>query len=718
MRYRFGLYILDTTRRELLRTGTSIPLAPKSYQVLVYLVEHRDRLVIREELLEAVWPDIYVDTSAVARHVGLVRKAVGDSRQRQQVIVTRPKQGYRFIAEVVTEDADMVSPISPEPSELLSPVPQDVAPEPLEPLVPCRHCGEAVTLGALYCSACGRPLTPAEATSEVAADDADSTYHVMAGERKPVTVLCMIIDTATPLDLDCLDDVLEALKPFVERVVGPYGGYLYSATSDGLELFFGLPETQEDHAQRAVLAALALQQQWDDFIANLKFLPELKLTFRMGVHTGLVVVKPFHGAQEMTPTVVGNVAAMAAEAARQADIEQIVVSSAVALLVRDVVALEKQLLTTMVQPSSLMPYYCVMSRHHGVEVAVDTSWGDEPRRRLVGREEELGLLQTYFDRAVAEHGQVIGIMGPPGMGKSRLLRAFRPHVRAAGAQYLMGCCRSYGAVTPYAVVGEIVQQWFGILESDDASTRSAKVSHGCRTLNVEPATILSLWGAEDATKVEATPPPAQVRSQLFSALHQMIAMASQHQPLVLVIEDLHWVDPSSEAYLMSLVERLDRLPLLFLVTYRSGYQPPWATWAIGVQMALAPLSSAESVAVMQEVFQHREVADTLRREIEAKAQGNSLFLEELARSVVEQEEAETGTLAVPDAVQTVLAARIDRLSPEAKSLLQTAAVFGPEVPLAPLQAVMVWSQATLEEGLSQLRTAAFLYESQAGLEPV
>lgn len=174
----------------------------------------------------------------------------------------------------------------------------------------------------------------------------------------------------------------------------------------------GFPETQEDHAQRAVLAALALQQQWDDLIANLKFLPELKLTFRMGVHTGLVVVKPFHGAQEMTPTVVGNVAAMAAEAARQADIEQIVVSSAVALLVRDVVALEKQLLTTMVQPSSLMPYYCVMSRHHGVEVAVDTSWGDEPRRRLVGREEELGLLQTYFDRAVAEHGQVIGIMGP------------------------------------------------------------------------------------------------------------------------------------------------------------------------------------------------------------------------------------------------------------------------------------------------------------------
>jgi adenylate cyclase len=196
-----------------------------------------------------------------------------------------------------------------------------------------------------------------------------------------------------------------------------------------------------------------------------------------------------------------------------------------------------------------------------------------------------------------------------------------------------------------------------------------------------------------------------------------MSQSRECQPLVVAIEDFLWVDPSTEAFLSSLVEAIDRLPVLLLVTYRSGYQPPWGRSSFATQIALSPLTGSESWELMQTVLQDRDVDRSTYRQIEAKAQGNPFFLEEFARALEAEEADGDETLHIPYTVQTLLAARLDRLSPNAKYLLQIAAVFGSQVPLASLQAVVAWTDATLSESLEQLRAAELLYESHLCLEP-
>ena len=548
MHYLFDDYTLDTARRELLHAAGVVPLEPKAYQVLVYLMEHRDRLVNKEELLDHIWPEIYVHDNAVARCVAALRQVLGDSPQRQQIIQTRRGQGYRFVASVVVQ-AD-VEPVQTSVSDASHPA----------PALPASP-------GAIL----PEPPTPVAAQ--------------VAEERKRVTVLCgtLALSATASRDVDDFHELVEAVTAMVQQVVQPYGGTLLEVSVDQIVVVFGAPQAQEDHAPRAVLAALGLQEQWRELLAAQDW--GFTESLRFGLDTGFVVVRQSPATTPARPVaLVGDVASQAMRLAWRPEAGVILLSAATAALVADVVRLEAL-------PEEA---WRVVDRRAETSITQHTP--------CVGRGGELATLHTCLAHAEAGHGQVVGIAGPAGMGKTRLLEEFRHSLADRTLRYLAGRCQSYGQATPYFPLRELVRQWCQATDADDATACTAKVQASLEALGLAPDTwaepLLHLLGVSLSPDVEAGISPQAWRRRTFAVLHQLIEQSPQ-QPCVVVIENLHWIDATSEAYLSALVERLSGLRLLLLVTYRPGYQPPWQASSSATQLALAPLTPIESQQVVR-----------------------------------------------------------------------------------------------------------------------
>jgi len=287
-------------------------------------------------------------------------------------------------------------------------------------------------------------------------------------------------------------------------------------------------------------------------------------------------------------------------------------------------------------------------------------------------------------------------------GKSRFLYEFRHQVRHQPLTFLAGRCVSYGQASPYLPLLNLLRQACGLTDSDTPVETAARVAQYLQAVGMESEAwgpyVLRVLGRDGGT--EPMPPlgPQALRTRIFEALIQMQLNASHQRPLLLEVEDVHWIDPTSEEWLMALVERLAGVPILLLLSYRSEYHPAWIGKCYATQLALQRLTAHESQRVVRAVLSPQAVPDRLVRAIVAKGQGNPFFLEELAQTAVEQG-AQHPTLVIPETVQAVLAARLDRLPPEAKALLQVAAVIGTEVPGTLLQVVTACSEATLRPNL-------------------
>jgi predicted ATPase len=306
-------------------------------------------------------------------------------------------------------------------------------------------------------------------------------------------------------------------------------------------------------------------------------------------------------------------------------------------------------------------------------------------------------------------------MGEPGMGKSRLLYEFVQHLSGKAVTYVEGHCLSYGNITPYLPVLDLLRHLCGITDADSPETLAAKV-HGCLgetggDLSDDAPYLLQLLGVSEDGERLATLSPQTLKTRTFATLQQLCIQRSRQQPLVLAVEELHWIDPTSEEWLASLVESLALIPLLLLTTYRPGYRPLWTDKSYATQLALTRLTPEASCAVVQSVPQTPPLSDALRREIVGKAAGHPFFLEELTRDIVAHADRHA-TLVIPDTVQAVLAARMDQLPPEEKRLLQTAAVIGMDMPLPLLQAVAELPDDALNRGLAHLQAVEFLYETR------
>ncbi|MBI3454709.1 MAG: AAA family ATPase [Candidatus Rokubacteria bacterium] len=619
----------------------------------------------------------------------------------------------------------------------------------------CAACGTENPPTFKFCSECGSPLgaarpaaPPAAAPAhEAAVSPKDAIFRVqeaklpsytpahlaekiltsraaLEGERKAVTVLFADVAGFTelagrlhPEDLHAvMDGCFERLSGAVHR----YEGTINQFTGDGIMALFGAPIAREDHAERAIHAALAIQTaiaEYGEALAREKGIP---FRMRIGLHSGSVVVGRIGDNLRMDYTAQGDTVNLAARLEQACPPGEVLVSEATRRLAEGAFAFRAvPPLSVKGKAAPVTAFEVVGRRARRARVELAAERGLTP---LVGRERELEHLRQAFEGAREGRGQVVGIVGEAGVGKSRLLFEFRRE-QEGRAIYLEGRCISFGQTIPFLPLVEMLKRGLRIDEGDRDDTIREKVLRGLQLAGAEERWtpfLLNLLGVEtDDPAVKGITAEAR-RRYTFEALRNLTLAQSARRPIVFAIEDLHWVDQPSQDFFRYLAEQSARAAVLVVVTYRPGYAHPWGDKSYYSQIALAPLSDQESERVVESVLGVRALPLEVKNLICQKAEGNPFYLEELTRAFVD-----AGILArtnggytlargvtpqdVPDTVQGVIMARIDRLAETHKRTIQTAAVVGREFTLRLLRQITD-IQERLEESLADLRALEFIYE--------
>ena len=448
------------------------------------------------------------------------------------------------------------------------------------------------------------------------------------------------------------------------------------------------------------------------------------IQIRVGLNSGEVVVGAIGNDLKMDYTAVGQTVHLASR------MEQMATPGSV-LMTPDALRLAEGY----VQVKSLGPV-SVKGLTEPVEVYEVTGVGVARSRlqaaaargltRFVGRDAETEQLRKALEQARADHGQVVGVVGEPGLGKSRLFFEFIHSHRTQGWLILESGSVSYGKATPYLPVIDLLKVYFKIQDRDDQREIREKVTGKLLTLDKSlestlPAFLALLDVPVDDPMWQALD-PSQRRQQTLGAVKRLLLRESQVQPLILLFEDLHWIDSETQAMLESLVESLPTSRLLLLVNYRPEYQHGWANKTYYTQLRLDPLPPESAGEILNSVLGNDHGLQSLKELLIERTEGNPFFLEESVRTLVETKvlagergnyhlEKKVESTQVPATVQAVLAARIDRLPPEEKQLLQSAAVIGKDIPFSLLQAITELSDEELRRGLTHLQAAEFLYET-------
>ena len=583
----------------------------------------------------------------------------------------------------------------------------------------CPSCGAGNPPEHKFCGQCGVPLDPPslrESTApkpDVLKPQTLGPVSTLPGEMKRVTVMFCDIVNSTPMTerlgpegmRDLVGSFLESSLAEVRR----YGGTAPQFTGDGFMALFGAPFTHEDHVRRALLAALAIQRTLPEGDSTAD--PERsELTVRIGIHTGPVVFGPITENLPMDYTVIGDTANVAARLEQAAEPGTILVSEATRLLAQGYARVEPVgplILKGKAEPISAYRLLGVSHRRSGLRES-------SPARTavFVDRESEFAILNNFLRQVENGHGQAVGLVGEPGIGKSRLLAEFRRQVTNGRATWVEGRCLSYGTAIPYLLVLDLLRSNCGILETDEPDIVVEKVHSGLREVGMDPddnrAVLLHLLEIKDVASSPALSNPEAVKSKAFEAFRLLAVKGSQRRPLILVLEDLHWVDTVSEEFLGFLAENIRDARVLLLATYRPGYRPPWIDKSYAGQTPLQPLSREDSMQMVRSVLRAEHLIDLVTQEIVAKADGNPFFLEQLALHAGEARDVRSD-LMVPNTIHDVVMARIDRLPAETKRLLQTAAVIGREFPLRVLTAV--WQgPGSADDRLRELSRLEFVDE--------
>ncbi len=538
------------------------------------------------------------------------------------------------------------------------------------------------------------PPPPARAlrayTPSYLAEKILTSRSALEGERKQVTVLFADLKGSMELLADrdpeearqLLDPVLERMMAAVHR----YEGTVNQIMGDGIMALFGAPIAHEDHAVRACYAALAMQTVLRRYSDEVRRTQGLAVHFRVGLNAGEVVVRAISNDLHMDYSAIGQTVHLAARMEQLATPGNILLTAATLRLVEGVVrvhALGPIPVKGLAEPVEVFELVGASAIYRRLQASAAHGL-----TRFVGRETELETLTQALVRAGTGHGQVIAVLGEAGVGKSRLVYEFLQSHRTQGWRVLESASVSYSKATPYFPVIDLLKRYAHVDEHEDTRTIRAKVTGHVLTLDATlqealPA-LLSLLEAlpEDSPFLHLD--PLQRRQRTLEALQRLLLRESQVQPLLLVCEDLHWIDSETQALLDSLVERLPTAHLLLLVNYRPEYQHSWGSKTYYTQLRLDPLLPASAAAVLQALLGDDPSLAPLTPLLVERTEGNPFFLEESVRTLVETGGlvGEPGayrlaqalpTMQMPATVQAVLAARIDRLPPEDKRLLQTAA---------------------------------------------
>jgi len=538
------------------------------------------------------------------------------------------------------------------------------------------------------------------------------------GERKTVTVLACDIDFHAvgpggregggELDPELVHTLLDRFLALAREEVEHFEGRVRQMRSRGVMALFGAPAALEDHPYRAVLAALALMRRLDEENEELARRHGAGWEARMGLASGPVV---FGGESQLA---VGEAPTAASRLRQRAGPGEILAGGRFRRLV------EGRFLWQAWEGESSdaeEETFLVRGLLEEAEVRPITLTGGS-LSPFVGRLQELALLEQAWGEARAGRGQVVGLAGEAGAGKTRLLREFARRHGTDGARTLRGHCLPYGAGVPYLPWLILLRRGAGVGVRDREAAAGEKLAAWLRELGVDPEPalpyILRLFDMRPGTEALDGLDAQIIQHRTFEHLRQLLLTASRKAPLVLEIEDLHWIDKTSEDLLASLIDPIGAARVLVLATYRSGYRPRFMDRSYATQISVQRLSPEDSRGLVAGILARDEApdglnVDTLATDILEKAEGNPFFLEELAWSWLELGEAR-GRTTLPDTIQGLLMARLDRLPEEHKRLLQTASVLGREFSRTLLAAV--WDSPTpIDPLLADLLRWEFLQEA-------
>ena len=589
----------------------------------------------------------------------------------------------------------------------------------------CASCGASNLPTAHFCTNCGKRLGAAGAL----ADGAHAAPLPPEGERKEVSVLFADISGSLALivdrDPEAADAILSEIMERMRDAVNRYGGTVNKMRGDGIMALFGAPRAQEDHAARACCAAVAIRSLTQERLQEIKDIPEIVVKVRIGINSGEAVVRRMRTDISVDYDAVGDVVHLASRMEQIAEPGTINITG-------DTLRLAEGLVET--RPLGAQP---IKGISRPIEVYELTGIAAAP---LVGRpasplgltpftnrKTELEMLHQALAEAGLARGQIVAVAGEAGFGKSRLVTEFLSSPSVKGWATLRAASRSYDSLTNYLPFVRIFQKLLAIgpneaPEAIGAKVRERLVELGADVDRVCPA-LLYLLGAESDDHLWRALEPTARRQRLIDAIRTVLLLLCRAQPLILVVEDLHWIDTETQSALEHIVDSLPRVPILCILTYRPEYRDEWSGRSYYRHIRLGALREEDASKLLQSLIGTDAQVDRLKRMLLDRTEANPFFLEEQVYSLVDdrtlvgergayQVATAVDLLRIPGTVRAVLSARIDRLPHREKRILQSAAVIGETVTLPILGLVENLSEREMQDAIATLRRAELLYETQ------
>ncbi|MEE8166710.1 MAG: adenylate/guanylate cyclase domain-containing protein, partial [Myxococcota bacterium] len=602
----------------------------------------------------------------------------------------------------------------------------------------CRGCGRSNAPDSAFCNGCGRPLdepaaspplsevpTPRSYTPRHLADKILTTKSAIEGERKRVTVLFVDLQRSMELsegiDPEEWHKLMDRFFSILADGVHRYEGTVNQYTGDGIMALFGAPIAHEDHAQRACWSTLELRDALREYGQQLKRERGLTFTVRMGIHTGDVVVGKIGDDLRMDYTAQGHTVGLAARMQQLASPDTIYLTRDVASLVQGYFKLNElgnfrvKGVSEEVEAFELIGAGAMRTR---LDVSAARGFS-----KFVGRAAEMDLLEHAQKNAESGHGQVIGIVADAGTGKSRLCFEFLERCRARGLTIYEARGVAHGKGIPFIPILELFRSFFGVSERDADESAREKIAGRLLLLDEDFREALPMvfdfLGVPDPENPAPKMDPDAWRRQWYALVKRVVQARSEKERAVTLIEDLHWIDEASEGFIRTLVEAAPLSRNLTILNFRPEYSADWMRHSFYQQVPLVPLGADAIRELLVDLLGDDPSLAGLPERIHEHTAGNPFFIEEVAQTLVENGslEGERGAyrlatpiekLSVPPTVQSVLAARIDRLAEREKHVLQTGSVIGKDFGRGLLDSVADLPVAELDEAQRTLIESEFV----------
>jgi class 3 adenylate cyclase/tetratricopeptide (TPR) repeat protein len=602
----------------------------------------------------------------------------------------------------------------------------------------CPNCGARIPLDREFCGECGTALREPKAAHPVdysqplsyvpkhLADKILTTRSSIEGERKVVTIL--FADTANytsmseKLDAEEVHQLMDGCFNILMDNIHKYEGTIDKFTGDGVMALFGAPVAHEDHAQRACYAALAMQIALLEYGEKVKKECGVDFKMRVGLNSGPVIVGSIGNDLRMDYTALGDTVNLASRMQTMAEPGAILVSQDTHKMARDFFkfkSLGKVQVKGKEEP--VEAYELLEPTEVATRIEAAAARG---LTKFVGRRREIESLKEAFEKARSGAGQVIGIVGEAGVGKSRLLLEVRRALPIEQYTYIEGHCLHYGGSMAYLPLLDIMRSCFGIKEGEREflikKKMTEKIAHFDEKLKavLTPLQEILSLKVEDAEYLKLE--PQKKRERTFEAIRDLLIRESQARPLILAVEDLQWIDKTSEEFLNYFIGWLASSHILLVLLYRPEYTHLWGSRSYYSQIKVEQLPISASAELVQSILEGGEVVPELKELILTRAAGNPLFMEEFTRTLVENGSirkedhkyvlsTKASEIQVPDTIHGIIAARMDRLEENLKRTMQVASVIGRDFAYRILYSI-TGMQDELKSYLVNLQGLEFIYE--------